>query len=156
LIENLNQSPFNVGEVINLEDFTVEEIADLNERHGALLNDTELQRLRHMLGGHPYLTRRALYLIATGRMSVEDLFARATDDRGPFGDHLRYHLFRLTDKEDLVRALCDALTSHTCNDERLFFRLSGAGLVKRVGHKVQPRCQLYSDFFLEHLQCRRT
>lgn len=154
LIENLNQSPFNVGEVINLEDFSPAQVADLNERHGAPLNHAEEQRLVSLLCGQPYLTRRALYLIATGRLSVQELFATAHDERGPFGDHLRYHLFRVHNKEELVRGLCDALLRHTCADEHLFFRLRGAGLVKRDGKAVQPRCQLYADFFREHLKCQ--
>jgi hypothetical protein len=32
-----NQSPFNVGEVIDLADFTAEQVADLNGRHGTPL-----------------------------------------------------------------------------------------------------------------------
>ena len=38
LIENLNQSPFNVGEVIDLEDFSAAEVAELNQRHQAPLD----------------------------------------------------------------------------------------------------------------------
>jgi len=154
LIENLNQSPFNVGEVIDLEDFTPKQVADLNQRHGEPLNNDEERRLMRLLGGHPYLTRRALYLIATGRFSVAELFAKATDDRGPFGDHLRYHLFRLRNKEELIKGLCDALLRNACDDETIFFRLRGAGLVKREDQAVKPRCQLYADFFREYLKCQ--
>lgn len=154
LIEDLNQSPFNVGEVINLDDFTAAQVHDLNERHGAPLNDADAQRLLQLLNGHPYLTRRALYLIATDRLSVNDLFTHATDDRGPFGDHLRYHLFRMHDKAELIKGMCSAMKQHTCDNEETFFRLRGAGLVKRVGSKVEPRCQLYADFFREHLKCQ--
>ena len=28
-------------------------------------------------------------------LGVDDLFAHATEDTGPFGDHLRYYLLRL-------------------------------------------------------------
>ncbi|MGH9835223.1 MAG: AAA-like domain-containing protein [Blastocatellia bacterium] len=155
LIENLNQSPFNVGEVINLEDFTREQVTDLNQRHGSPLSADEEQRLMNLLNGHPYLTRRALYLIATDRASVTDLFAKATDDRGPFGDHLRYHLFRMHNKQELIKGLCDVLLRNTCDDETIFFRLRGAGLIKRVDQTVQPRCQLYANFFREHLKCQQ-
>ena len=40
---------------------------------------------------------------------------------------------------------------NTCQDERVFFRLRGAGLVRREGRTVLPRCQLYADFFRERL-----
>jgi AAA-like domain len=151
LIENLNQSPFNVGQVIELMDFDAEQVADLNRRHRAPL-DTDMERqLMALLDGHPYLVRRALYLIASERISVADLFAKATDDRGPFGDHLRYHLFRLHDKPDLIQGLLQVLRHGTCQDERIFFRLRGAGLVRREGRAVLPRCRLYGDYFQEHL-----
>ena len=97
--------------------------------------------------------RRSLYLIATDRLTVADLFAKATDDRGPFGDHLRYHLFRMHDKAELIKGMCSAMKQNTCDDEAIFFRLRGAGLVKRAGMKVEPRCQLYAKFFDEHLRC---
>jgi hypothetical protein len=151
LIENLNQSPFNVGQVIELMDFEAEQVGDLNRRHGTPLDIDMERQLMDLLDGHPYLVRRALYLIASEHISVADLFANATDDRGPFGDHLRYHLFRLHDKPDLVQGLLQVLRHGTCQDERVFFRLRGAGLVRREGRAVLPRCRLYGNYFQEHL-----
>jgi hypothetical protein len=157
LIENLNQSPFNVGEVISLEDFSRQQVSDLNQSHGSPLSTGEEQLLMNLLNGHPYLTRRAFYLVATGRISVADLFDKdkITDDRGPFGDHLRYHLFRVHDKDDLVAGLCEVMRGNTCDDQTIFFRLRGAGLVQRVGQATQMRCQLYADYFQEHLRCHQ-
>src|SRR5581483_1370444 len=151
LIENLNQSPFNVGEVIEISDFSPEQVADLNRRHGSPLGAGEEKQLMALLNGHPYLVRRALYLVASGRMTAADLFARATDDVGPFGDHLRYHLFRLHNKEELVRGMQQVIKNHSCQNEEVFFRLRGAGLVRREGHEELPRCQLYADYFREYL-----
>jgi len=152
LIDNLNQSPFNVGEVIELVDFTKEQVAELNDRHQSAFTATDQQRLMDLLGGHPYLVRRAFYLVASRRMSASDLFDRATDDRGPFGDHLRYHLFRMHDKPDLVSALRKVISHNICQDEHIFFRLRGAGLVRRgEGRAIVPRCQLYAQYFGEHL-----
>ena len=55
------------------------------------------QRLYALIGGHPYLTRKALYMLASSspRSGVDELFEHASDDTGPFGDHLRYYLLRL-------------------------------------------------------------
>lgn len=151
LIDNLNQSPFNVGEVIELADFTRKGLADLNHRHGSPLRPDEERQLMDLVGGHPYLVRRALYLISKHRITVGALLSRATDDRGPFGDHLRYHLFRMHDKQELVDGLRKVISHNVCQDERTFFRLRGAGLVRRDGRAVVPRCQLYADYFREHL-----
>jgi hypothetical protein len=155
LIENLNRSPFNVGEVIDLKDFTAAQVADLNTRHGSPLSNDEEERLMLLLNGHPYLTRRALYLITAGRISGADLFANATDDQGPFGDHLRYHLFRIHDKENLIDGMCEVIQRKTCDKEDILLRLRGAGLVQRTKQGVEPRCQLYADFFRERLKCHQ-
>ncbi|MBD2337832.1 AAA-like domain-containing protein [Calothrix sp. FACHB-156] len=152
LIDNLNQSPFNVGEVIDLEDFTAAQVADLNSRHGSPLNASAEQQLMALLNGHPYLVRLALYLIASQRFTTAELFAKATADNGPFGNHLRNHLFRLHSKAELVSSMLQVIRHNSCDDERVFFRLRGAGLVRREGRTVIPRCQLYADYFRENLR----
>jgi serine/threonine protein kinase len=152
LIENLNQSPFNVGEVIDLQDFTPEQVTHLNQIHGSPLTPGEEQQLMMLIGGHPYLVRRALYLVASQRLSATELFSQASDDRGPFGDHLRYHLFRLYGQKDLIDGFQQIIRNNTCPDDRVFFRLRGAGLVRQEARsKVVPRCQLYAIYFREHL-----
>jgi AAA-like domain/TIR domain len=151
LIDNLNQSPFNVGEVLELADFDPDQVTELNSRHGSPFNQGDKKKLMALLAGHPYLVRRALYLVANDRLSVSELFACATDDRGPFGDHLRYHLFRMNDKEELIDGLRQIIRSGTCQNDHTFFRLRGAGLVRKDGRKVVPRCLLYEDYFREHL-----
>jgi hypothetical protein len=151
LIDNLNQSPFNVGQVIDLEDFTPAQVSDLNRRHGSPFNPKEEQQLMALLGGHPYLIRLALYSVASQRLSVNELFTNATTDNGIFGNHLRNHLFRLHNKQELVKAMFQIIRQNLCEDERIFFRLRGAGLVRREGRIVLPRCQLYAEYFREHL-----
>ena len=150
-IDDLNQSPFNVGQIIELEDFTPEQVVDLNRRHGSPLTPEQEQQLVTLIGGHSYLVRRALYLVASKRISAADLFAHATDDRGPFGDHLRYRLFHLQGKDELIQGLREVIRYNKCQDEKVFWRLRGAGLVRRAGMAVVPRCELYADFFREHL-----
>jgi hypothetical protein len=151
LIEDLNQSPFNVGRVLELDDFTAEQVNDLNQRYGSQLGLSDEKRLMNLLNGHPYLVRRALYLIANGRLSATELFATATEDRGSFGDHLRNHLFRLHRKKELVVGLRNVISYGTSNDPQVFFALRGAGLVRERGDIVVPRCQLYADYFRERL-----
>jgi len=152
LIENLNQSPFNVGQIIDLTDFTAEQVADLNQRHRQPISAADQRRLIELIGGHPYLVRRALYMIAMQQITVRELFAKAADDRGPFGDHLRYHLFRIHDKQELVEGLLQIIRQHTCPNEAIFWKLQGAGLVRRgpIG-AVLPRNKLYEEYFKERL-----
>ena len=152
LIDDLNQSPFNVGQVIELGDFTPEQVVYLNHRHGLPLNSNEERQLIALLGGHPYLIRRALYLVASQRITTAELFANATTDRGPFGDHLRHHLSLLHHKTELIESLLQIIRQNTCSDKHIFWRLRGAGLVREEGRVILPRCQLYADYFRENLR----
>ncbi len=152
LIDDLNQSPFNVGQVIELQDFTPEQVTDLNRRHGSPLNSSQERQLIVLLGGHPYLVRRALYLVASQQTSTTELFANATADSGPFGEHLRRHLSLLHDKTELIQGLLQIIRQNTCDDKRIFWRLRGAGLVREEGRVVLPRCQLYANYFRENLR----
>jgi hypothetical protein len=151
LIADLNQSPFNVGAVIELKDFTLQQVSDLNRRHGSPLSAEQVAQILGLLGGHPYLTRKALYLVASRRASFEDVMNNCCEDDGPFGDHLRNHLFRMSDHQDLKSSLMQVIDYRRCADEHIFFRLRGAGLVKRVGNEVVPRNELYACYFGERL-----
>lgn len=152
LVQNLHQSPFNVGEVVELTDFTLAHVASLNRLHGAPFSAEAETKLMALLNGHPYLTRSALYMVADGRISVPELFARGAADDGPFGEHLRRHLQRLHERVELAQALRQILRTRRVADERAFWRLRGAGLVRREGDNVLARCQLYADYFAERLR----
>ena len=148
-IDNLNQSPFNVGEVIELQPLSVAQVVDLNRRHGEPLPQAQAGQLAVLVHGHPYLVRRALYLVASGRIAATDLFAGAVEESGPFGDHLRSLLTRLHAKPELIEGLRQVLRSQSCPND-LFFRLRGAGLVRREQQHVLPNSPLYATFFREH------
>ena len=153
LIENLNQSPFNVGQVIELTDFSINQVEDLNRLHGDPLTASDLKSLMNLVNGHPYLVRKALYLVASDRLTADELFNQAYNERGPFGDHLRYHLFRIYDKPELKACFLRVVQHQTCPDEKVFFRLRGAGLVQRRRNgAVTPRCELYARYFEQHLR----
>jgi hypothetical protein len=151
LISHVHQSPFNVGEILELTDFTERDVADLNARHRNPMTVTELDELMRLVGGHPYLIRRALYLVTSGRYSASGLLNDAPNYGGPFGDHLRHHLFRLTGRDDLVTALLQVLRGGSTPDELVLHRLIGAGLLRREGRGVVARCELYHRFFREQL-----
>jgi len=152
-IKSQHQSPFNVGMTLRLEDFQPAQMQTLNEFHGSPLSSRELARLTELLSGHPYLTRKALYAVAgqVPRVTADELFRLATDDAGPFGDHLRYYLLRIQGMPDLKDALLRICQDQDCEDEMLIYRLESAGLVKQQARKVIPRCQLYAEYFRDRL-----
>ena len=148
-IQDIHQSPFNVGERIYLADFSLDQLVELNHRHGRVLNnDSELLALLELVGGQPYLTRQAFYALAVNSLSFSELQRLATDNDGPFGDHLRRFLWILQEQPELRDAMKRVLRDNSCDDEAVFQRLLAAGLVKGE-HRgaVEPRCRLYRDYF---------
>lgn len=151
LIENLNQSPFNVGEAIELADFSIEQVAELIQRHGLALTPEQQRQLTDLLRGHPYLIRLALYLIAGQRYSLADLLKAATADAGPFDAHLSYYLMRLNEQKDLAQGMLQVIRARACAEERVCERLESMGLARRDRGSVWPRCRLYAQYFEERL-----
>ncbi len=152
-IERPHESPFNVGVILPLEDFQPDEVLRLNALHPRPLNESAIHRLYTLIGGHPYLTRKALYVLASTPPSctLDELLADASEDTGPFGDHLRYYLFRLQRKPELISALRQVIDRRGGGDELLIHRLEAAGLVRRERNHVVVRCELYARYFRERL-----
>jgi hypothetical protein len=151
-IKNFNQSPFNVGEHIELEDFNLDQVAELNQRHGSPIEPSDEAHLTRLLRGHPYLVHRAIYLVADKRFTTSEIFNQAAKDGGAFNDHLSRHLARLQADPKQLKGMRQVIREHACSDDEVFIRLQAAGLVRRVGRGlVLPRCQLYADYFGERL-----
>jgi hypothetical protein len=151
-IDDPHQSPFNVAEVFLLQDFSREEVATLNRRHRSILTEKQVETLMALINGHPFLIRLSLYLLATGKVAdIETLLARATEDTGPFGDHLRHYLLRVLQKPALKQALTYICRHESYEENQIFYRLKGAGLIKKEGKRVILRNQLYDRYFKERL-----
>ena len=85
-IERPHESPFNVGVVLPLEDFQPDEVLRLNALHPRPLDDADVQRLYTLIGGHPYLTRKALYVLASSTPSLHastSCSRTRSEDTGP-------------------------------------------------------------------------
>jgi len=151
LIDNPHQSPFNVAKTVFLQDFTGEEMSKLNELHSSPLSQQEVNQLMELIGGHPYLTRLAFYLLATSKIDFETLLAQATEDTGPFGDHLHRFYVHLLQQPKLKRALTRIVIDQQFRPGHTVYRLMQGGLVKRVGPQVVMRNRLYARYFGERL-----
>lgn len=146
LIDNLSQSPFNVGSTVKPEDFTQAQCDTLLRQHGVTLSSPHRQALNELLRGHPYLTRKALYLFCKRRYEIGQLIAEAASETGPFGDHLRALLSRLHLRPGLLQALKRALaTGEAADDHR--HRLIAGGIIKEAGGRLVARNPLYDSYF---------
>lgn len=145
-----NQSPFNVGTRLTLQDFSIDEVAELNRRYGSPVSERELIQFYHLVAGHPFLSQVGLYRISCGT-SVDELEAVMGDDDVGFGDHLRRIASFLSEAPDLREAMKAVLDGRSCLSAQVFYRLRSAGLIAgETMRKVRPRCPLYAAY-LEQL-----
>lgn len=152
-IQDLDQSPFNVGTPVMLADFTPEQVTDLNERYGSPLEASELASLMRLVGGQPYLVRRGLDQAASG-VSVELLGAGADrEDGNLFGDHLRRLRLALAPFPLLLDALRRLMAAGPDHNEGIlspddFYRLRAVGILTGASsQEAWFRCPLYAQYF---------
>jgi DNA-binding winged helix-turn-helix (wHTH) protein len=151
-ISDLNQSPFNVGTRIVLEDFSIEEIAELNRRYGSPLDEPEVAEYFDLVGGHPYLAQRGLYEMTQHNLDLAAVKAQSDRDEGLFGDHLRRLLLSLERDAGLCAAVRKVLREGGGLTTSDFYRLRSAGVF--TGDSAQDaglRCRLYDRFLRKHL-----
>ena len=149
---DINQSPFNVGLPIELPEFTQAQVADLAQRHGLDLGP-QLQDLRQMIGGHPYLVRLALYTLARGRTTWDEFLELAPTQGGPYGEHLRHHLTILMEQEKLRQAMYTVVMAPgpVQIDDTAAFQLRGMGLIRAQGDTAEPLGDLYRRYFRDRI-----
>jgi GTPase SAR1 family protein len=148
-----NQSPFNVGFPVELTEFNQPNILDLACRHQLSWETNEVAALMAIVGGYPYLVRKALYHLHDSNLSLAEILENAATDVGIYHKHLQNHWANLQNVE-LVE-LKDALKKVVLADSSvkleqvLEFKLLSTGLVKQNQHGITPSCQLYRDYFVE-------
>ncbi len=152
-ITDQNQSPFNVGTRLELHDFGISQVEELNRRFKEPIRSAEdLKRFYALFNGQPYLTRRGFYDLTTQGKSMDELVANADADEGPYGDHLRRILFLLTRDKELLEVVRGLLHGQRIPDPTSFYRLRSGGLI--VGTSAQDaifRCGIYQTYLARHL-----
>lgn len=152
-ITDLNQSPFNVGTRLQLEDFTFAQVLELNERYGQPLPDkAQVARFYRLVSGHPWLVRRGLHELVANRLDLTALEVVSDHDEGPFGDHLRRLLLSILQDAELSEVVRGLLQGRPCPTPESFYRLRSAGIIMGDSAKeARPRCQLYASWLEKHL-----
>ena len=145
-ITDVNQSPFNVGTRLALDDFTRDQVGDLNGRYNYPIKDDKgLGRYYGLVGGHPYLVRRGLHEMAAHGTPLSVLESRAGSDEWIFGEHLRRITVVLARDSQLCDAARSVLDGRPCPTDQAFYRLRSAGvLVGESAAEARPRCRLYA------------
>ena len=149
VIRDPNQSPFNVGTKLQLDDFTFDDVWELNRRYDKpLKRKNQLKALMEVIGGHPHLVQQALYTLADKTHTLPVLLDTTHVAAGPFIDHLQHYERRLEAEPALKQGMRQALMNGTCPQGGVCSRLRSMGLITGVSHDtVAPRCRLYVAYF---------
>lgn len=151
---NIEQSPFNVGTSVELQELNKQQVQDLAKQHGLNWDTTQVEQLMNVIGGHPSLVQQALSHLKTHQdVTLDTLLETAPTESGIYGYHLRSHLLDLQQHPELAFALKKVVT--VIESVRLetmqSYKLHSMGLVRIQGNKVEPRCNLYRQYFYDRL-----
>jgi hypothetical protein len=146
---NVNQSPFNVGLLIELAEFTTEQVIKFAEQYELDIS-SEVEQIMELLGGHPYLLELAfIHLKSQSNISIEQFLINATTETGIYSHHLREYWLYLHSLPELAEAFRKVIIAK-CPiqlEPILAYQLNSMGLVKISGSMVSPRYKLYSEYF---------
>ena len=146
----LNQSPFNVGLPIQLEDFNLVEVQQLAQRYGLNWQDeTPAKELMSIVGGHPALLNLALYHLSRQEITLSQLVETAPPAMGIYSHHLQRHWTTLNKQPELAQALDNVFNSSKpiTLDPIVAYKLSSMGVIKQVGDKAVAGYELYRRYF---------
>ena len=146
---NINQSPFNTGKPILLEEFTFVQVESLASLYQLEWERSHIIRLMDLIGGHPYLIRLAMYQIKSAHLTIEQFVREALSETGIYSNLLRRLLNTIQQSPELVSALTKVVRSDLpieLNSLHIY-QLHSIGLIQQQDNLVFPRCKLYRIHF---------
>lgn len=146
---DINQSPFNAGIPILLEEFDFERVKNLADLYQLSWDKTQITQLMNLLGGHPYLVRLGMYWVKTQGITLTQLLEEATSETGIYSNPLRRLSNVLKRSPELDKAFQNVVESDVpvALDSRQIYQLHSLGLIKYEQNSANPSCQLYRDYF---------
>ena len=151
---NINQSPFNVGLPIELDELDISEVLALALAYKLPWTIAEVEKLTDAIGGHPELVQKAIDRISHQNISLDALLRTAPTEEGIYKDHLVNRLQKLEEHPDLVAAMKSVVNSDLPVNLRVrdALKLDSLGLIKRHGNDIVSRCNLYRLYFKDRLR----
>ncbi|BAY26176.1 hypothetical protein NIES2100_59900 [Calothrix sp. NIES-2100] len=149
---DINNSPLaNVGLVVDLPEFSREQVQQLLKAHDLKLKGQNIEQLMAMVGGHPYLLRIGIDEFKFNKKKFEQFLKEAPTPSGAFSDHLRELLEQLENNLELRTAFSQVISADVENPVKLHPRIAKSlqrlGLIKLKGFFAEPRCELYRLYF---------
>jgi hypothetical protein len=149
-IQGITLSPFNIGLPINPEklEFSSEHVLQLAKLHHLNWNNSQIEKLMDLVGGHPFLIKEALSKISRKDISLEQFLAQP-EQVSAIGDHLESLRLKLQNQLAFKQVMFNIVseTDLANLDVTLVETLKSMGLVKQSGRYPMPSCKLYREYF---------
>jgi AAA-like domain len=147
---HLNQSPFNVGLPIVLNEFNKQQVQQLAQLYKLNWKDgQEAELLMAMVGGHPALVHTALYHLSCGKVTLAQLLETAPTSTGIYYHHLQRLWATLQEQPNLAIAFHQVTNAPqpVLLEPILAYKLRSMGLIKLDGNKATLSYHLYHKYF---------
>jgi serine/threonine-protein kinase len=147
---NPYQSPFDVGLKISLPDFESQQITELANQYGLILTISEVDNLISIIGGHPYLVYITIqHLKRFPSENLSEILSIAATDQGIYREYLSRHWKDIDNNLELRNILREVINSSVPIriDYKYSRILESMGLVRLCRSLVEPRYQLYRQYF---------
>jgi hypothetical protein len=145
----INQSPFNVGLPIKLENFDLAQVLQLAQCYKIeWMDEDKANQLMNIIGGHPALLNIAFYHLGREEISFEQLLNEFSDSTGIYANHLQRLWINLQQQPELLLALKDIINTDQCIklEPTLAYKLNSLGLIKLSANNAEPSCELYKQY----------
>lgn len=124
-------SPFNLSPPIRLGELDPDEVNALAHSYGRSVEEAELEALLALTGGHPALTRAALFRATSTSEALQDVLRRSTEEGGCFWEHIERRARALQANPGLHAALMAVGAGRREDvDPAAARRLEAAGLLR--------------------------
>jgi hypothetical protein len=144
---------FGIGHVANLSDWEVPQVKSITQQYNLNLSVTEIEQLMSLIGGHPYLVRKAVEYLYKTQKTVADLLKIATDKDSPFYLYLNQilrHLEKLPELCNIYNQIIQGSLKRLSSTSE--YHLDSMGLIKTTKEgKILPKYLLYYNYFFAHL-----
>lgn len=150
----LEQSPFNVGQQLQLLPFTLAQVKTLAARYHLPQQlgsdyDAVMDELMALVGGHPYLVHSVIAQLHSAADNPYRLLAQAAQPTGLLGEYLRQCHAVVRQQPDLIQVVQQLVKAPQGLQlpAHLAYQLSSLGIVKFERDRYWLACELFQRYF---------